>query len=134
MKIVVDSNIVFSASLSSNSKFRRILSHKEYIFYAPTLLYKEIFSKIDKILRYSKADKAVTIEYIYHLLSLINYIPTELISKETYNLAYDLCKDHDESDTPFVALALHLNAKLWTGDKIKKHIQDLGFDIFFEEN
>jgi len=133
MKIVVDSNIIFSASLSSNSKFRYIFSDKDNLFYVPTLLYKEIFNKIDKILRYSKANKSITIEYVYHLLSLINYIPPEIINKETYQLAYDLCKDYDENDTPFVALTIHLGAKLWTGDKIKKHIQNLGFDIFFEE-
>ena len=28
-----------------------------------------------------------------------------------------MCKDVDETDTPFVALALELNIPLWSGDK-----------------
>jgi len=29
-----------------------------------------------------------------------------------------LTTDIDEDDTPFIALAVELNAKLWTGDKV----------------
>ena len=32
--------------------------------------------------------------------------------------AFLLTSDVDEDDTPFIALGIELNAKLWTGDKI----------------
>jgi predicted nucleic acid-binding protein len=52
------------------------------------------------------------------VLSNINFVSEELISKQSWILALELTKDIDEDDTPFVALSLELNAKLWTGDKV----------------
>jgi len=44
-----------------------------------------------------------------------------------------LCKDIDESDTPFVALTIELKALLWTGDKkLKEGLKKKGFISFFE--
>jgi len=43
-----------------------------------------------------------------------------------------LCRDIDINDAPFVALALELEAVLWTGDKtLKNGLKDKGFDRFF---
>jgi len=39
----------------------------------------------------------------------------------------------DLKDTPFVALALHLDARLWTDDEeLKAGLRARGFDQFFE--
>lgn len=44
---------------------------------------------------------------------------------------YDLCKDVDIKDTPFVALAIELGPSLWTGDKkLKEGLKQKGFDNF----
>tara|TARA_R110002096_G_C14392562_1_gene706660 strand:+ start:252 stop:440 length:189 start_codon:yes stop_codon:yes gene_type:complete len=40
-----------------------------------------------------------------------------LIKEEVWLQAAELTKGVDESDTPFVALAMELNVPLWTGDK-----------------
>jgi predicted nucleic acid-binding protein len=41
-----------------------------------------------------------------------------------------LTKDIDEDDTPFIALGIELNAKLWTGDKVlSKGLAKKGVDI-----
>ena len=43
--------------------------------------------------------------------------------------AYEMCKDIDEADTPFVALALELDIPLWSGDKkLAKGLKDKKFD------
>lgn len=39
------------------------------------------------------------------------------ISNLAYQEAFDLCSEIDQNDIPFVALAIHLKAELWTGDK-----------------
>jgi len=47
--------------------------------------------------------------------------------------AYRLCKATDEKDTPYVALTLHLDGRLWTGDEqLKTALRVQGFDRFFE--
>ena len=49
--------------------------------------------------------------------------------------AYHLCKDVDEKDTPFVALAIEMEAELWTRDQnLKEGLLKKGFNRFFDEN
>jgi predicted nucleic acid-binding protein len=48
--------------------------------------------------------------------------------------AYDLCKDVDIKDTPFIALSIELKRPLWTGDKkLKEGLRSKGFDEFYQE-
>ncbi|WP_262891499.1 PIN domain-containing protein [Cruoricaptor ignavus] len=47
----------------------------------------------------------------------MNLISEDLISLENWKRAHHLLKEIDEDDTPFLALALELNTKIWTGDK-----------------
>ncbi len=130
MRVVVDTNIIFSASLSVNSKFRELLFNSYYEFYAPATLLDEINRHIDKIFKYSKQSNYETLNFLNKVFDRIQFYKLELISNEIYAEAYKICKDYDENDTPFVALAMHLNAKLWTGDKIKIALKQNGFDNF----
>ncbi len=51
----------------------------------------------------------------------------------TWMQARRLCDGVDLKDTPFVALALHLDATLWTVDEeFKRGLRAKGFDQFFE--
>jgi predicted nucleic acid-binding protein len=44
-----------------------------------------------------------------------------------------LCRGIDDKDTPFVALAIHLKARLWTEDEeLKRGLRARGFERFFE--
>ena len=62
--------------------------------------------------------------------SYITFVSEELISERSWISAYGLTKDVDEDDTPFVALALELNTKLWTGDKtLAKGLYQKGSDL-----
>ncbi|MBN8682548.1 MAG: hypothetical protein J0L99_07840 [Chitinophagales bacterium] len=56
-----------------------------------------------------------------------------VLSQNNFNYvkAYQLCKVVDEFDTPFIALALELDAPLWTNDeKLKAALRRQGFDAF----
>ena len=47
--------------------------------------------------------------------------------------AYRLCREVDEKDTAYVALALHLDGRLWTHDsELKIGLRARGFDRFYE--
>ena len=44
-----------------------------------------------------------------------------------------LCRDVDSKDAPFIALTLHLDGRLWTGDdRLKAGLRAKGFARFFE--
>ena len=43
----------------------------------------------------------------------IHFVHEDLISEGNYLRAYTLCKEIDENDTPFVALALEINGCLF---------------------
>ncbi len=55
-----------------------------------------------------------------------------MISDENKIRALNLCKDVDEADTPFIAVALEFNSPLWTSDKkLKNGLTKKGFSNFF---
>ena len=132
MKLVVDTNIVFSTLLNPRSTIGEILMsiQDDFIFFAPELLKDELKRYAPKIAAYSKLDQN-NLSYIETLiLSTINFVPEELISDQSWGQAITLMKDIDEDDTPFVALGIELGAKLWTGDKIlSKGLAKKGVDL-----
>jgi len=120
MKIVVDTNIVFSAILNSQSRISQILLHsdKSVKFYSPRFLQVEIqnhFRKIKKITRLADYEVSELLDILY---TKIHFISEEFINKESLQTADELTNDIDFDDVLFVALAMHFNCKLWTGDKV----------------
>ncbi len=55
------------------------------------------------------------------VLESVNIVPSEMYSARIEE-AYDLMKDKDPKDTPFLALALQLGCPLWSNDR---HFRDL---------
>ncbi len=133
MKVVVGAGVVFSSLLSESAGQRKILFNKEYKFYSPNFVFLEIFKHKEKILKHTKTSEAEVYEYLIFVLQRIHFINEEIISVENRRVAYELCKDIDKNDTPFVALALELGAWLWSSDKkLIKGLQKKGFDRFFK--
>ncbi|MDP3444518.1 MAG: PIN domain-containing protein [Ignavibacteria bacterium] len=120
MKVIVDTNIVFSAILNSQSWIGQILLHsdKSIKFYSPRFLQVEIQNHLQKIKKLTKLSDSEVSELIAILYTKIHFISEEFIPKETLQIADELTKDIDFDDVLFVALAIHFNCKLWTGDKV----------------
>jgi predicted nucleic acid-binding protein len=120
MKVVVDTNIVFSAILNSNGKIGDLLlnSGKLIDFYSVDYLRYEIGKHYEKLGKISKrpVDKIVSAEYF--ITREIKFISEEQISEDIWRSAYNLVKNVDLDDIAFVALSKHLRCKLWTGDGI----------------
>ena len=119
MKIIVDTNIVFSGILNSSSKIGRILttSNLHLELYSCDFMKFELKKHRNKLVQLSKSTED-KIEEIQHLTTThITFINESLIPVEHFINAEILLKDVDINDTPFVALAAFLDAKLWTGDK-----------------
>lgn len=134
-KVVLDTNLLFSALRSSNSHFREKLFSDENTFYSSKYIIVEIFKHKERIVKNAKVeDENEVYEYLNEVLQHIHFINEDFVSISNYVKAYRMCKDVDEFDTPFVALALELNAKLWSNDKIlKTGLRKKGFNNFFED-
>jgi predicted nucleic acid-binding protein len=119
VKIVVDSNIVFSAILNTESHIGQILilGSKYFDFYSINLLKQEIFGHKDKILKISGLEIEAFEKITSIIFSKIRFLDEVLISSQEVGKAIKLTKSIDENDTLFVALTNQLKAKLWTGDK-----------------
>ena len=119
MKIIVDTNIVFSAILNSQGKIGQLIINgsKFFTFYTVGLLKDEIGEHKEKILKISGFANDQFIKSYETITKRITFVDEILISDKELIKALDLVADIDENDALFVALTNHLNGKLWTGDK-----------------
>ena len=120
MKIVVDTNIVFSALIKSDSAIAEIIiySQKKYKFFSSEFLLVELNNHHEKLKKASNLnDEQIGIAR-YRLFKYIDFLSLELIPKACWIKAEKLVSDIDPDDIVFVALSLSLNAYLWTGDKV----------------
>ena len=119
MKIVVDSNIVFSAILNTQSRIGQLIINgsKFFDFYTVGLLKEEIIEHKDKIIHSTKFSQAQFNDTFQLITSRIIFVDDILLTDQDLNKAIDLVNDIDENDALFVALNNHLVANLWTGDK-----------------
>lgn len=119
MRIVVDTNIAFSAMLNTDSRIAQILlqPRNNLTFYSTQQLLLELEEhrdKIQKISRYTD-DEFLRIKAL--VTNRIRFINIRLVSKRSFALAETLTSDIDIDDTEFVALTEHMKGKLWSGDK-----------------
>lgn len=131
VKLVVDTNILFSCILNSSGKIGRLLltSKKYFAFYSCEFLLHELLKHKQRLLQITK----LTEEELFELQNIVSqnimFINEGLIPKADILTAKDLTNDIDPDDTLFVALANHLNCKLWTGDKeLSKGLRAKGFE------
>jgi predicted nucleic acid-binding protein len=118
VKVVVDTNIVFSSLLNSSKGVGKILlSSKHYFdFYTCEYLRTELFNNRTKLKKLTKLREGELEELIDLTLRNITTIHEDLIPLSQTRKAVSLAEGIDPSDSPFLALALHLKCRLWTGD------------------
>ena len=119
MKIVVDTNIVFSAMPNSRSKIGKILinSKDHFQFYTCDFLRTELLKHRSKLLELTKLESEEPEELEFIVTEKISFINEALLPAKIIVISENLLADIDLNDTPFLALSKHLKAKLWTGDK-----------------
>ncbi len=130
MNLVVDTNIIFSALLSPNGTISDLLLNSDNVdFYSPTFVLEELENhkeKLKKLSGYSAKDLEFLIRIVFKKIDLIDI---ESVKESTWAKSIELTKEVDEFDTPFIALALELEAPLWTGDKkLIKGLNQKGID------
>lgn len=132
MKIVVDTNIVFSALLSTSSTISTILfnSDEHFQFFACSYMRHEIKKHWEKLIRISQlTDEQLEVSYTL-VLSKLHFINEELIPFDVWQKAASIVATVDEDDVDFVALSSFLEAALWTGDKaLYRHLKGTSFSV-----
>ena len=119
MKIIVDSNIVFSAMLNTESVISDIIlnSQHQFEFYTCEYLREEIGEHKGKIIERSHYDDQTYRAVEFLIFSKLNFFSEAIIPFEFWQKAADYVRDVDMNDIAFVALSLFLDIKIWTGDK-----------------
>jgi predicted nucleic acid-binding protein len=120
MKIVVDTNIIFSSLLNSDGVIGDLIfnSSKHFEFYSCSYMRFEIQKHWGKLKKISKlSDEQLEVSYA-QILTKIKFINEEIIPVDIWLSSEKITKDIDVDDTDFVALTRFLKATLWTGDKV----------------
>ena len=133
MRIVIDTNMIFSLLLGKNVRMRDTFFDPTHVFYAPNYIIGELFEKKEKIIKCSALSEPELYELFHRILGKIEFVAEDFIALEHRSQTFRLCQNVDEDNIPFIALSLQLNAIFWTGDKrLKEHLDRHGFTLFFE--
>lgn len=119
MKLVVDTNIVFSAVLHSNSRIARVLiaGKRHFQFHSCAFLHAELLKHRPKLRTLTGLSSADLDEVIAVTTMNIEFVDEAVLSRRLVLDTERLLAATDPKDVPFVALARKLRARLWTGDK-----------------
>jgi predicted nucleic acid-binding protein len=134
VRIVVDANIAFRAIAGGRGDLRTSLAAPtENRFFAPFFVLVELFKHKERIHKSAKIPDDEILTALHSLCECLTFVREASIPVGVWTEAYRLVKEIDPKDTPYVALALHLRAKLWTLDEVlKSGLRLNGFDDFWE--
>lgn len=134
MHVVVDANIAFRALARGRGDLRTTMaSSAEGALFAPFFVLVELYKHKERIQRQSGLTEEAVLTALHELCECMTFIREAEITVGTWVEACRLTKEVDPKDAPYVALTLHLGAKLWTDDaELKQGLRAKGFDEFWE--
>ena len=120
MRVVIDTNIVFSALLNPRSNIGDIIlnSQDTFTFYGCESLKEEIKEHREKIIHLSGYDLSDYEEVEALVFGQIEFVSESKIPFDYWQKAADLVRDTDMDDIAFVTMSLYFDIKIWTGDKL----------------
>jgi predicted nucleic acid-binding protein len=129
--IVIDPNIVVSALISNNPQILREIFNSNLSIVSPKFVIVELFKHSARIQKVTKLSNDEVLELLSTLINRIKFYDESVVSVGSWTEAYKLCREIDLKDTPYIALTLELNAKLWTKDDVlKRGLKKKGFTLF----
>lgn len=114
MKVIVDTNIVYSAILLQSGKIGQILlfGRKQFEFFAPNLVKTEVKKHQEKLMQAAEIGIEDFEDLRDDIFSCINFISEEQIPYDYWHAAIPIVRDVDMADIAFVVLAEFLDAHL----------------------
>lgn len=116
--LIADTNILISALLKDHSINARLIKSGYFIVYFPEYGMKEIDgyrAYIDA--KRKRSSQPVALEYAQSfLLKAIQVVSLDLY-RPMMKAAFEVMKEIDEKDAPFLALAMQLGCPIWSNDR-----------------
>lgn len=118
MRVLIDTNLLFSAIMKPDGKIAEIIlnSNFDLKIYGCYFSYIELFRHKEKIINLSKLEETELLEVMYQIIKKIEFVNEEQISEVEFKRAYNLSFDIDEKDTVFIAMANYFKIPVWSGD------------------
>lgn len=131
--VVIDANRIFSELIAANHQLRRALTSLPGTrFICPKYVFVEIFKHKERIADASGLSEPELLSLLHSIIERIEFIDEDSTRLGSWTEAWRLCRDVDENDTAYVALALDQDAELWTGDRVlEAGLRKKGFTRFF---
>jgi predicted nucleic acid-binding protein len=132
--VVVDANLAFKALAAGRGDLRdRLGPSSTLAFYAPRFLFVELFKHKERLAAAARVSEVEMLEALHTLVTRLEFVNEANIPLDKWMEAYRLCRAIDKKDTPYVALTLHVDGRLWTHDEeLKTALRARGFDRFFD--
>jgi predicted nucleic acid-binding protein len=133
-RVIVDANIAFRTLAGSRGDLRsRFDSSDSVHFIAPRFLFVELFKHKERLVKASGKSEDDVLEALHVLVESMEFADESTVCVGTWMEAHRLASPTDPKDTPYVAMALHFGAELWTEDRVLKDgLKARGFTSFFE--
>jgi predicted nucleic acid-binding protein len=119
MIVTVDTNIIFSVLVNTNSTIGDLLINSDdyFKYYCCAYMRFEIEKHWAKLLKASKLSEEELRESQYRVYKKIHFLSEDIMPAEVWIYAENVVKDIDIDDIDFVAINEYLDGILWTGDK-----------------
>ncbi len=132
-RVVLDANVAFRSLVAACPNVsRRLDQPDDHEFFAPFFLIAELFEHKERILGATRLAGQDLAAAFHRLTESIVFVREAVIPMSTWLEAHRLCRNVDPDDTAYLALALHLDALLWTEDIVlKEGLRAQGFTRFF---
>ncbi|TAE18167.1 MAG: hypothetical protein EAZ95_05040 [Bacteroidetes bacterium] len=115
-RFVVDINVLFSALMSGKDLY--INAFTTFQFLLPDFALSELQKYQLLILEKTKLSPTDLQSFTLSLFEQVIVVPNMLVSNQSYLQAFELCKDIDEKDLTYIALAIEFDLPFITKDSI----------------
>lgn len=116
MKIVIDSNVLFSALLKDSTTRRLILEYHDFFLF-PSYIFEEMEEHKHELIEKSKMDSEEFEKLLQLILKKVHIVPEEALAAHKEQ-AVEIVKDIDLDDALFIACAMaYPESVIWSEDK-----------------
>lgn len=116
-EVVVDASVLVACAIANGKARRALFASVNTDFFAPALIRDELVRRVPKILALSVISPSVLSALLEDLFSRVTVIPLEGFAHRMAEAIELTTRANAQGDEDYVALALALNAPIWTYDR-----------------